>query len=91
MDNESCDSCHFWERKETDKPVSSKGEGAGACRCKPPVATAVVMPHINQIAQTVTHQLMETTVWPVTFANGWCGCYKVGALADGSKQTKQNG
>lgn len=62
----NCKDCKWW--KLIDEGDSLDGAAKGRCHGKAPTATAVAMPKINQIANTITPQIIEVTVWPVTGA-----------------------
>ena len=59
-----CKDCGWWKIIEEGAPFN--GVEKGRCQGRAPTVTAVVMPQVNQIANTVTPQIVEVTVWPVT-------------------------
>lgn len=62
-----CKDCDWWKLLEEGAPLN--GAQKGRCHGRAPTVTAVVMPKVNQIANTVTPQIVEITVWPVTPAD----------------------
>lgn len=68
-----CKDCGWW------KPMNDGNDGArmGRCRGRAPSVTVVVVPKVNQIANTVIPQLTEVTAWPTTPADcEACGDFK---------------
>lgn len=71
-----CEKCGWWKLIE-DKGQSSNGARKGRCHGRAPTASAVVMPQVNQIANTVTPSIVEVTLWPITGAGcEACGDFK---------------
>lgn len=71
-----CEDCRWWTLI-TEQGATINDTARGRCRGRAPIGTAVVMPVVNKIANTVTPQLIEVTVRSVTGAN-WeaCGDFK---------------
>lgn len=69
----TCNNCRFWEERKAAKPNGEPKQVQGHCHRYPAVATGNFVPQVNKITQQVQPQLIETTVWPLTNSNGWCG------------------
>ena len=70
-----CKDCGWWKLLEKGAPLN--GEESGRCRGRSPTVAVVVLPKVNQIANTVTPQITEITVWPTTPAScEACGDFK---------------
>lgn len=59
-----CKDCGWWKLLEKGAPLN--GAQKGRCHGRAPTATAVVMPKLNQITNTVTPHIIEVTVWSIT-------------------------
>lgn len=69
----TCKDCDFWEIIEDDPVLAeNNNKERGRCHKKPPVATPIVMPTLNALRQMVP-QVIETTLWPITLPDMWCG------------------
>jgi len=73
-----CKDCGWWKLLE-DNSGQLNGSRRGHCHGRAPSVTAIVMPKVNQIANTVTPQIVEITTWPVTPGDcDACGDFKQG-------------
>ena len=72
----TCEDCGWWKLiEDKDRPLN--GVKSGRCGGGGPTVTAVVMPAVNQIANTVTPQIVEVTLWPILPATcEACGVFK---------------
>ena len=64
MENESCESCKFWERLEDSK------DGKGHCRVNAPIAVGLLS------GTPPSGQEKFTGIWPRTMPLDWCGEYE---------------
>jgi len=73
----TCKDCKFWEpAKGAPVLAENNAKEQGVCHCEPPKATPVVMPEVNKITGQVIPRIVEFTVWPITFSEGWCGKFE---------------
>lgn len=72
-----CEDCEWWKLiHEKDSELNSIGKGR--CHGRAPTGMPVIMPAVNRIANTVTPQIIEVTVWPITGAScEICGDFKM--------------
>lgn len=69
MKRNECRDCVFWELLEVNGDK-------GRCHCGHPIGTAHLVPKQNVIGGNVQLSTIETTSWPITGANAWCGEFK---------------
>lgn len=67
MKKSGCRECVYWE------PLKNN---TGRCHCGHPTSVAHLVPKQNVIGGEVQLNTIETTSWPVTKAEMWCGEFK---------------
>lgn len=69
MGKNECRGCVYWESLEEDGKK-------GRCHCGHPIGTAHLVPEQNVIGGQMQLSTIETTSWPITMAEAWCGEFK---------------